>query len=451
MDAAEKMRILDANLAYYGISVADAMENAGKGVASEIEKRFCRGKRKKIAVFCGLGNNGGDGLVCARYLAKKNSVHVFLAGRPELIKTPEAKLNWQRLKKTNAKVKCISSASEISAGKFDIVVEALVGLGVEGRLKEPLHSIVAKLNALHAGKVAVDVPAPGFKADLTVSLHNAKVNGAVVVGIGIPKELENFTGPGNVKILKRPAKNSHKGENGVVLLVAGSRKWHGAPVFAGLTASRLCDLVLFATARENIPIAKKASPEFIVFPLQSALKEINKADCVLIGPGLEPSASNKALIKKLLSHKDKKFVLDATALRLANPYWLNANCVVTPHRAEFKALFKAGPNEKNVKAMAKKFNCIVVLKGSVDLISDGRAVYKNFSGNQGMTKGGTGDVLAGLIAGFAATNDLLLSCLAAAFLNGFAGDLLKEERGFMFNAQDLMEMIPRAKKLLDEL
>ena len=449
MNAAEKMRILDANLSYYGISVAATMENAGKGVAAEIEKRFCMGKRKKIAVFCGLGNNGGDGLVCARYLAKKNSVTVFLAGVPERIKTPEARLNWERLKKSTAKTKCVSSVSEIPAGGFDVVVEALVGLGVEGRLKEPLHSIVGKLNALHAGRVAVDVPAPGFKADLTVSLHNAKVKGAVVVDIGIPKEMENFTGPGNVKILKQPAKNSHKGENGVVLLVAGSRKWHGASVFAGLTASRLCDLILFATQKENIPIAKKASPEFIVFPLQSALKEIKKADCVLIGPGLEPSASNKRLIKNLLSHKGKKFVLDATALRLANPSWLHANCAVTPHHAEFKALFKAGPNEKNVKAMAKKFNCLVVLKGPVDLISDGHAVYKNFSGNQGMTKGGTGDVLAGLIAGFAATNDLLPSCLAAAFLNGFAGDLLKAERGFMFNAQDLMERIPLAKKALE--
>jgi len=449
MNAAERMRILDANLSYYGISISDVMENAGKGVALEIDTRFCRGKRKKIAVFCGLGNNGGDGFVCARYLAKKNSVSVFLAGVPEEIRTSESKLNWQKLKKTRVKVKCVSSASEIPAGKFDVVVEALAGLGVKGKLREPLGSIVRRLNGLSGKKAAIDVPAPGFVADLTISLHNAKAKGAVVVDIGIPKGLETFTGPGNVKFIRRPAEKSHKGENGVVLLVAGSKKWHGASVFAGIAASRLCDLVLFATARENISVAKKASPEFVVFPLSEAKREMARADSVLIGPGLEPSVSNKKLVKRLLLDKGKKFVLDATALRIANPNWLHKNCAVTPHHAEFKSLFGAEANERNVKAMAKKFKCIVLLKGPVDLISDGVSVYKNFAGNAGMTKGGTGDVLAGLIAGFAATNDLLLSCLAATFLNGFAGDLLKEERGFMFNAQDLMERIPLAKKALE--
>ncbi len=246
-----------------------------------------------------------------------------------------------------------------------------------------------------------------------------------------------------------PRANSHKYQNGLVLVVAGSAQYHGSLVFSAVTASRLADLVFICTARENFSIIKKYSPAFIVCPYHNAKKLAKQADSILIGPGIENNKTMKKLVNKLVSeNKNKKIVLDATALRLIEAKTLHANCCVTPHAKEFSALFKMPATKQNVFKTARRFNCIVCLKGKADYISDGKQLYCNFTGNAGMTKGGTGDTLAGLIAGFAAKNALLLSAQAACYLNGFAGDLLKKERGFFYNASDLMEKIPFALKSL---
>ena len=142
-------------------------------------------------------------------------------------------------------------------------------------------------------------------------------------------------------------------------------------------------------------------------------------------------------------------VLDATALKLISPKQLHSNCIVTPHAGEFLFLFKQKPTKKNLKELSKKLGCIIVLKGKTDLIADNGKIYYNYTGNQGMTKGGTGDILSGMIAAFACKNPLLLSCLAACYLNGFAADLLKKEKGLLYNAKDLLEKIPEAKKKLE--
>jgi len=247
-----------------------------------------------------------------------------------------------------------------------------------------------------------------------------------------------------------PPAHSHKYQNGLILVIAGSRQYHGSLVFSAVTASRLADLVFICTARENFAIVKKYSPAFIVHPYSDAKKLAKKVDSVLIGPGIEESGAMKKLVNKIVSeNKHKKIVLDATALRLVNQKLLNSNCCVTPHAKEFSVLFGCNPTKENVFAMAKESNCVVALKGKIDYISDGVRLYCNKTGNAGMTKGGTGDTLAGLVAGFAANNPLLESALAACYINGFAGDLLSKELGFMYNATDLMEELPTAlKKIL---
>ncbi len=255
----------------------------------------------------------------------------------------------------------------------------------------------------------------------------------------------------DVKALSKPSKKSHKGQNGSLLLIAGSKSVHGAAVFAGITASRLVDLVFFATEKENKQIAKKASPEFIVGDFSKAEGFAKKADCILIGPGLEPNPKTRKLLKEFLhGFKEKKTVLDATALRLIQLDWLHKNCLVTPHKNEFKHLFKIPATKANALKAAKKYNCIVVLKGPNDYIADGKKVFENRTGNEGMTKGGTGDILAGLIAGFAATNSLLRSAKAACYLNGFAAEWLQKQKGRMWNASDLMDILPKAKIKLEQ-
>ena len=462
MDSALKMRILDYNFGYYGIDIAKIMENAGREVAREIERKFPA--RKKIAVFCGTGNNGGDGFVAARYLSQKNAVTVFLPGSVKEIRTEESKLNWKRLQKTKKiRKKFLQNKTQLtklkkSLSDFDLIVDAMLGIGIKGKLKEPYASVVKILNQLPAKvkRVSIDVPTPNFKANFIISLHNKKVSGknVKVVDIGIPTEMNFYTGPGHVKFLQHRKKRTHKGENGIVLVVGGSKQFHGALVYAALAVSRLVDLVLVSTSKENIPVIKKYSPEFIVSDLNSAKKRIKRADSVLIGPGLGESTSAKSIVNALLKLSspkklDKKIILDASALRLLDKKLLHRNCVLTPHKNEFETLFRTNANTKNVKAMAKKHKCIVVLKGPVDLISDGKETYKNFSGNEGMTTGGTGDILSGLTAGFAAKNELLHSALAGTFLVGLAGDLLKAEKGLMYNASDLVKKLPEAKRLCE--
>ena len=263
--------------------------------------------------------------------------------------------------------------------------------------------------------------------------------------------LTNIASAKHVKMLFKPKKKSRKGENGVLLILAGSDQYHGAAIFSGLAASRIVDLVYFCTEKQNIPFVKRASPLFIVSELKDWKKWIAKSDAVLIGPGLARNNSNKKIVTTILkNYKGKKTVLDATAFHLITPKQLHSNCIITPHAGEFFALFKQKPTKSNLKSFSKKFNCIIVLKGATDIISANGKLYYNYTGNEGMTKGGTGDVLAGLMAGFACKNDLLLSCLAGCYLNGFAGDLLKKDRGLLFNAQDLLEKLPEAKKLCEK-
>ncbi len=251
------------------------------------------------------------------------------------------------------------------------------------------------------------------------------------------------------KKIKKPAEGSHKYQNGLVLVVAGSKQYHGSLVFAAVTASRIADLIFICTARENFTIVKKYSPTFIVHPYSAAKKMAEMADSILLGPGIEKSKAMKKLVIELVAkNRSKKIVLDATALRLIPASKLHSNCVVTPHAKEFRTLFKMPPTKENVVKAAKRCGCIVALKGAVDYISDGKKLYCNYTGNEGMTKGGTGDTLAGLIAGFASQSPLFESTLAAHYLNGYAGDLLKEERGTMFSAEDLMEELPKAFKKL---
>ena len=251
-----------------------------------------------------------------------------------------------------------------------------------------------------------------------------------------------------LKSLKKRRRSSHKWENGTVLVIAGSKEYHGAEIFASRAASLFADLVFVLTEKENVPFAKNATPLIIVseFNKKNLIDAVKRVDSVIIGPGLSETRKNKQLVNHALKEfNDKKFVLDATALHLVERKNLTKNCVVTPHSGEFLALFGRKPSRKEVFFQAKACKCIVLLKGPVDYISDGRTVYINRTGNPLMTAGGTGDVLAGVIGAFASRNPLLESTLAAAFLVGFAGDEIAKTRAGL-NAEMLIEELPRAMK-----
>ena len=440
--------ILDCNSRYYHMDTIQLMENAGRSAAEEIEKNY--GSQKKISIFCGVGNNGGDGFVAARFLAQKNEVTLYLVGTPDSIRTDEARRNWNILKYTSIQKVYIKDSADIQVPDCDIIVDALLGTGILGELREPYRKLVQLLNTCKAAKVALDQPtgyktSVSFAADIVLSMHYPKTDKCTTVTIGIPPEFESLVGPGDVKFLRRRKKDSHKGDNGRVLIIGGSPLYHGAPIYAGLSASKIADLVYIACPRSVSDIIKGSTPDFIVHPLSSdyfvpddvepCVELASSCDCVLLGPGLGTHKKTFEACQTLLPHLEGA-VIDADGLKALKDHLklVNDRTVLTPHRGEFEMLFGSLPVDK----AASETNCTIVEKSLCDIISNGVKTKYNYTGNAGMTTGGTGDILAGLIAGFGAANDLYQASCAAAFVSGAAGDRCLEKWGFHYTASDVV-------------
>ena len=242
--------------------------------------------------------------------------------------------------------------------------------------------------------------------------------------------------------LYRPPKKSHKGENGRVLIIAGSDKYHGSMLLAVQVASRITDMVYVHSTAKNLKLIDKLKSDTAVFVNvnENDLAGIaKKADVIIVGPGIENSTKNTELLEMILRRfSDKKILLDATAFDCLNPESLHKNCVITPNTAEFERVFKKPAIPQNVLGVAQQYNCVVVLKGQNDYVSDGNIIYENQTGNAGMTKGGTGDVLSGLIGGLLAKNDKMVASMAGVYINGLAGDRLYEKKSTFYNAEDLI-------------
>ncbi len=250
------------------------------------------------------------------------------------------------------------------------------------------------------------------------------------------------------KILKEigsPSVDSYKGENGRLLIIAGSAKYHGAAVLASSIASKIIDFVYIHTTKANFEIIKKIRPklaEFIYIDDNDLQHTITESDAILIGPGSLPDKQTALLVNQILEkNRDKKIIIDAGALRVVDSKLLHSNCIITPHKQEFESMFHCKALVSNAQKMSKKFGCIIILKGKTDYVVNGDSVFLNNTGNVGMTKGGTGDVLAGLIAGILTKNDPLSSAKVGIFVNGKAGDLLYKKVGRYYSASELIPQI----------
>ena len=231
-----------------------------------------------------------------------------------------------------------------------------------------------------------------------------------------------------------PPKNSHKGENGRLQIIAGSKTYHGAAVLTIIAARRFVDLVFFQPGEKDrylIQVVKK-TPEVIV------ADKSKEADVVLFGNGIA-----NARIK--LPKTRAKLVIDADGLKKIKGK-IPENAILTPHAGEFRELFSCEPTKENVRRMAKKHKCIILRKGPVDVVSDGRRTALNTVHNQGMTKGGSGDVLAGLVAALACKNDSFEACVVATRVVGEAGNILMKCYGYNYCASDIAHMLPFAYK-----
>jgi len=252
MDSKKETKRTDLNAKFFGIEPLILMENAGRDVAEECENF------SKILIFCGTGNNGGDGLCAARHLlAKGKDVLVYsLRGN----RTYENQKGFDILKNF-IDIKIIGDSSEIERIKEEIlkfnpdaVIDALIGVGSKGRLREPIKSLVNLANELNCYKIAVDVPTGDdeikFNADNVVSFETKKTNNAIVKSIGIPKKIYEMCGVGDfLTALKEYKGDEHKGYFGKTLVIGGSKEYIGAPYLAAKASQKFNDLTYIATPK----------------------------------------------------------------------------------------------------------------------------------------------------------------------------------------------------------
>lgn len=492
----EDMRIADENSEYLGVPRTLLMENAGRGILESILKRR-KVEGLSIVILSGTGNNGGDGFVAARHLASAGArVHLILLGDPDKIRTPEAQQNWKALEEMRLTVEktLIGNTSDLKKlekiiENADVVVDAMLGTGIAGKIREPFSTAIDLFNSSNALKIAVDVPTgldpdsgqvhdKAVKVDVTVTFHKAKpgllnkdCTGELEIWpIGIPPEAEIIAGPGDLRcVIRKRSPYTHKGDYGKVLVIGGSKYYSGAPALAALSALRTgVDLVIITLPSKIAQVIRTYSPDLIVreypggvlnrdaLPLLSDLIQ-NWATGIIVGPGLglhEKTQETLPEIFKLIKDIDSPLLVDADAIKILakeKESLRGSKTVLTPHQGEFVQLTGEKlppPSEiedrmETVERWAEELGVTILLKAHEDIISDGKRTKINTTGNPGMSVGGTGDVLSGICAAFLSQGrDPFRAAVAAAFINGRAGDLALERKGFHITATDLIDLIP---------
>ena len=270
--------------------------------------------------------------------------------------------------------------------------------------------------------------------------------------IGIPDKAFTHNGPGDFAYYRLPGRESHKGMNGSVALVAGWT-FYGSAIIAALGAIRSgSDLVRIYSRPENREILSSYSPDIIVRDAGSeeTLEELQKSDTILIGSGIGRSQSLGNVIKSIKGFSGT-IVLDAEGLdhtveiRKACP---SAGLLVTPHKGEFQRMAGKDPTERNAVEYARKARCTVLLKGVVDIVTDGKRTRYTEGGNPRMTMGGTGDLLAGIAAAVSArVDDPFNAACLASFINKRAGDLAFGKKAYWYTIEDMIGEIPEVMKM----
>jgi NAD(P)H-hydrate epimerase len=512
---ASEMRKLDEFVIHsIGIPAEILMERAGLGVAEKILNHFSSERYKRVLVICGPGNNGGDGMVCARHLWDKNyEVKVVLLAEKEKYKG-EALVNLKILERLETPLEEVKEISQFKNLLFsfspDIIVDAIFGTGlkraIEGFYKEIVEEVNTYKEKREAKVVAVDIPSgvcadtgqilgTAMKADLTVTFELPKAGhffypgkeyaGILeIVPIGFPKKVIEEKGPEREyldfewakKVFKPRRGYTHKGTFGHVLVLAGSMGKSGAGALCAFGALKGgAGLVTLASTKSLQNVYSSMIPEVLTAGFEendkgeisyknlTKILELAKNKSILvIGPGLGLSEEVKNLFFDLISELEIPLVIDADALTLLseNPQVLKnykAPKVLTPHPGEAARLLKISKDEimKNRLDTAKKISeltdSIVVLKGPHTVVysSDGRCGISSID-EPGLSQGGQGDILSGLIGAFIAQRyePFIATCLAV-YLHGEAGKYLSQSLGpFGYTATQVADTIP---KILMEL
>lgn len=509
---AEIMQTLDRRtIDEAGIPGMVLMENAGRGVVREILASYPEILKGKVAILAGSGNNGGDGYVIARYLMNRGVyVKVFLMTEQDRIKG-DARSNLDILLKMDAS---IVEVKDLDVWKtmlpelegYGLIVDAIFGTGLRSDVMGLVREVICDINRFHIPRVAVDLPSglhantgdvlgACVKAERTITFALPKrglliypgadfVGRLKVVDIGIPsyivdneKIADHLLRFENVsQFIKAREPNSHKGDYGHVLIVAGSRGKTGAAALCCQAAARMgAGLVTLAIPESLNPIMEEKLTEVMTEPLAEetpgflginsfeTIEKLMEGKTVLaLGPGISNHEATVKLAHRIVEESTIPLVIDAdgiNALSFDKGPLKRAKVpvVLTPHPGEMARLVGLTSKEvqKDRVSIARDFSqthgCYLVLKGMRSLIAEPEGdVFINPTGNAGMASGGMGDVLTGMIPGLMAQGyEVATSVKLAVFMHGLAGDMLAFEKGPVgLIAGDLVDQLPRTLKLL---
>jgi NAD(P)H-hydrate epimerase len=470
MTSAVDQAVLDANAAALGVPRKQLMESSGNAVAAVVREVATPGDA--VTVLAGRGNNGGDAFVAARFLDDFD-VAVRLLGRAETITTDIARQNWDALRAAEYDAREVRDTAALDLGDPDVIVDAMLGTGVSGALREPEATAARRVNEADATVVAVDVPSgldadtgsadgASVVADHVVTFHREKPGltdlaaEVTVADIGIPDAAELFVERGDLQRLSRDPQ-SHKGDHGEVLVVGGG-PYTGAPALAAQAAFRAgADLVRVACPQSVASEVQAFEAGLIVRPFAGELLRpehvdelLDRAvdhDVVVLGPGLGDAEGTLSAVREFLTAFDGRAVVDADALQVVPDVTTDATLVCTPHQGELAAM--GGETDADwrtrrdlVEAFASDLGHTLLVKGAYDVLSDGERTRVSRTGNPGMTVGGTGDVLAGATGGLLCTQEPVHAAAIGAYANGRAGDAVVDQRGHGLVASDLLDALP---------
>ncbi len=497
-----EMRELDKTASEkFGIKEELLMENAGLATCAVIEKEFGT-KDKRFLVFCGLGNNGGDGFVIARKIhSNGGNVKVFIIGNRDKFKGV-AKMNLDIISLLPIEISQVETADAVKSevAHCDAIVDAIFGTGLARDVGGVYRDVIELINQSGKTIFSADIPS-GVSGD-TGKVMGISVQADYTVTFGLPK-IGNMLYPGydmggklytthisfprsiftedSLKIevnqpLPLPSRNNngHKGSFGDVLVIAGAASYFGAPYFAALSFMKAGGGYsrLAAPASVTPVIASKGS-EIVFVPQKEtksgsialankkALLELSEiVDMVVIGPGLSLDKETQQLTKELVKEINKPLLIDGDGITaickdLNIIKQRKTETILTPHLGEMSRITNLSVKEivdnkiEVLQRTAKDLNAAVVLKGAHSLIGyPDERVSINLTGNSGMATAGSGDVLAGTIAAMFGLGLSVQDAVAkGVFIHGFSGDLAAEEKGEDgITAQDILDCLPLAVK-----
>ncbi|MCX7744989.1 MAG: NAD(P)H-hydrate dehydratase [Flavobacteriales bacterium] len=449
----------------------DLMERAAKALCKEIMQRFPH--LHQFAIFCGPGNNGGDGMAIARMLLEQNKkIEVWIVNSKDTFSV-DAKTNLDRLP-NEIIIHHYSSEQSIQLNEHTCIVDAIFGSGIHKEPEGIYADCIQQLNKLPNFKIAIDVPSGLSGEDNRhIKSHSAVTQAHHTIAIQQPRisffmaENEKFVGQWSVVniglhpeyyaqttssyffidkdlihgILHTRSRFSHKGTFGHALLAAGSLGKTGAAVLSARACLRSgVGLLTVYIPRHSNPILQTAVPEAMTLlsaedeHLDGRIRDVEKYAAIGIGPGIGQHADTTSVVKQLIHEYHSPIVFDADALNILAEHktWLEflpQGSILTPHPGEFDRLFGKHTHGYDrlltQLAMSKRYGIYIVLKGAYSSVSTpGGNVYFNSTGNPGMATGGSGDVLTGILTGLLAQHYTpLQACILGVYVHGLAGDI----------------------------